>query len=410
MFYTQTQIGNAIEGTQSDEYFGKISSMSDDGKTLVIGSPNFSIMSPNNKEIKVPHAGKVVTYNWTGTEWEQKGDLLLGSKNYEEFGKNIKISKNGKVLVVLYQSGLDNTEFYIQAYYLSGSTWEKRGEKLISSEKNHFGNSIVMSFDGKTLAISSPNFSYSTDNYKKGIVDVYDWDGKSYQKRIGKTIFGDFNYRSLGTSIDMSSDGQTLAVCGQSFNNEKVYSGRFIKILNWSGSDWVQIGKDFLFKNKENHLQEINISLSNDGNCIAIGLPDNNLCGENSGYICVYLWNNTEWILKGNDLCGKKGYGIGSEIKLCKNGDRIVYSILGASDYFVALSEIRQGWVEILDFEASKWVNKSNLIVGNNKEEGFGSSLQTNAEGSFLVVGHSRCCYNNNSEKHKGKLLTFKTD
>ena len=47
------------------------------------------------------------------------------------------------------------------------------------------------------------------------------------------------------------------------------------------------------------------ISMSSDGNIVAIGGPRNDGNGSNSGHARIYEWNGTSWSQKGQDINGE---------------------------------------------------------------------------------------------------------
>jgi hypothetical protein len=80
-----------------------------------------------------------------------------------------------------------------------------------------FGESVNLSPDGNTIAIGSPGY-YTND--VPGYVRVFtlkigdDADTSSW-KQIGRDIFGEANSDRFGRSVSLSDDGTTLAVGAQ---------------------------------------------------------------------------------------------------------------------------------------------------------------------------------------------------
>eukprot|EP00980_Cylindrotheca_fusiformis_P018765 scaffold6251_cov82-Cylindrotheca_fusiformis.AAC.2 len=69
-----------------------------------------------------------------------------------------------------------------------------------------------------------------------GKVRVHYWEPNGTDgnwKQLGTTLVGDDDYDNLGSSVDLSDDGETLAV-GAS-------GGNYSKVFQWNG-DWQRIG------------------------------------------------------------------------------------------------------------------------------------------------------------------------
>ena len=47
------------------------------------------------------------------------------------------------------------------------------------------------------------------------------------------------------------------------------------------------------------------VSISNDGMTVAIGAPDNDGNGVNSGHVRVYTWDGLSWVQQGSDIDGE---------------------------------------------------------------------------------------------------------
>ena len=72
------------------------------------------------------------------------------------------------------------------------------------------------------------------------------------------------------------------------------------------------------------------VSLSADGNRLAIGAPGNDDNGFDSGHVRVYQWSGTAWVQLGADINGDAAYDyFGSSIAFSLNGNRLAIGAPG---------------------------------------------------------------------------------
>ena len=74
---------------------------------------------------------------------------------------------------------------------------------------------------------------------KVGHVCIYGWNGSSWNK-LGANIDGDVA-RQLGYSVSLSADGQTVAIGAPSVEYGNSISSQ-VQIYRWNGSSWNKLG------------------------------------------------------------------------------------------------------------------------------------------------------------------------
>jgi hypothetical protein len=103
------------------------------------------------------------------------------------------------------------------------------------AEGDFSGRSIVMSADGKRVAIGAYG-NDGTDLYS-GHVRVHEWNevaGES--KRVGEDIDGEAAYNNSGFSIAMSADGKRVAIGAYGNGGAGVNSGH-VRVYDWNEED-----------------------------------------------------------------------------------------------------------------------------------------------------------------------------
>jgi hypothetical protein len=106
--------------------------------------------------------------------------------------------------------------------------------------------------------------------------------------QLGDDIDGEEKLDQSGSSISLSADGNILAI-GASANDANGNSSGHVRIFEWAGTVWTQLGED-IDGEAEGSLSGGSVSLSTDGSIVAIGARDNDGAGDNSGHVRIWSW------------------------------------------------------------------------------------------------------------------------
>jgi hypothetical protein len=239
--------------------------------------------------------------------WKKDGQTLRGDTASNKFGTSVCISADAKTLVVGAPGYLGNGDKsgYVEVYYRKDrdeSIWEKVGQTIYGKAAGDlFGTSVDVNANGTIFAIGAPG-SLMEGSDRPGYVRVYRLEsGTSIWKQLGKEISDGEEGGKFGVSVSSSNKNKTLAVGAWFVNN---YSG-CVKIFHMAdtSSIWKQVGQD-IDGESFNDSSGCSLSLSADGDIIAIGLPHNSDNGANSGHVRVYKIDNDSWENLGNTIQG----------------------------------------------------------------------------------------------------------
>ena len=200
------QLGNTIVPPAADEKssgFGWTSEISGDGQRIVIGEPFY-----NTKESTWIGRAFVFSYDDASALWVQLSEIV-GSINLDQFGVKVSISGDGNTIAItsLASAGAVRGQVRIYRYQESTSTFEQLGDTLEGAiEPNIFGEDMDLSQDGNTIAIGD------TQVGAEGVVSIHQYDATNWQT-TGE-IFGatDGSQGTLGQSVAMSNDGNFVAL------------------------------------------------------------------------------------------------------------------------------------------------------------------------------------------------------
>ena len=218
---------------------------------------------------------------------------------------------------------MKNIYLLLTIFFLStiaNAQWSQKGADIdgeAAEDQSGLRTGMSISADGNTIAIGA----YKNDGLAidAGHVRVYEWNNSAWIQK-GADIDGEAADDRSGYSVSLSTDGNTLAI-GAINNDGTALDAGHVRIYEWSGSAWVQKGAD-IDGEAAGDKSGYTVSLSADGNTLAIGAPQNDGTAVNAGHVRVYEWNGSMWIQKGADLDGESPIDLsGSSVSLSTNGN-----------------------------------------------------------------------------------------
>ena len=370
---SQTQIGLDIDGEAADDGSGNAVSLSADGLKLAVGAYLNDGAGAN--------AGHVRVYNRAGNNWVQQGVDIDGEATGDVSGYSLSLSSNGNILAVgaIYNDGNGSNSGHVRIFTWNGSAWTQLGNDIDGEMAGDYsGNSISLSDDGLTVAVGA----YDNDGSfsSAGHVRVFNWNGSDWIQ-MGADIDGEAAYDYFGNSVSLSDDGLILAVGGP-FNDGSGLNAGHVRVFNWNGSDWIQLGSDIDGEAPDDQ-SGYSVSLSADGLTVAIGALFNDGSTWYSGHVRVYLWNGISWVQQGSDIDGEapddqSGYSV----SISDNGSRIAIGAIANGD-----NGLESGHVRLYDWNGSTWVQFGNDIDGEAAFDYSGYSVSLSGNGNTVSIG-----------------------
>jgi hypothetical protein len=368
---TFIQKGVDINGTANNDQLGFSVCLNNDGNTMAVSAPNDDGSGSN--------AGTVRIYTWNSNAWIQKGTDIDGEAASDQSGTSVSLSSDGNTVAIGARNNAATgpSAGHVRIYSWNGSAWVQKGADLDGEAAvNAFGESVSLSSDGNIVAIGA---DYNSGNGAyAGHVRVFSWDGSAWIQK-GIDIDGDVTWDQSGISVSLSSDGNIVAI-GAIGNDDNGSNSGQVKIYAWNGSSWVQRGIDIDGEAADDG-SGCSVSLSSDGNTVAIGAKNNDGNGPNAGHTRIYTWNGSAWIQKGSDIDGEAAGDL-SGFSVCLSSDGNIVAI-GAP--YNAGSGTNDGHVRIYSWNGSTWIQMGADINGDNDYSG--SSLFLGSQGNTVVIG-----------------------
>lgn len=288
----------------SDQAFGTSVAISGDGQVMAAGMP-----------VNSNSAGGYTIYRRSNSlytpGWSRDSFINMGSPPFVSLGEAVALSDDGTTFIVG-QSGSSGGALYprCQVYKYASGTWTLEIDLFTSpaSYTSSFGARIAMSGDGNTVAISAPTETYTSGStYTTGAVYIFvrtfPFPGVT-QWTQQQIIYPDFsviaasswNNTQFSDAISLSQDGNTLAVGARYVAVSGTESGR-VQMFTRSGSVWSF--QQMLASSNSGEAFGASVALSGDGSRLIIGAPHANPgnTGYQKGRVYYYYRYLTSWFL-----------------------------------------------------------------------------------------------------------------
>lgn len=305
----------SVDG-QNFDLFGTSISLSEDGLTLAVGSPEeggsgTGVNPPIDNNLGDSGAVYVYTRATIADVWEFQAYIKASNTGFDdEFGTSVALSDDGNTLAVgainedSADTGVNADDFTAfnsdnsgaaYVYTRSGATWSFNAYIKASNTggSDLFGNSVTLSGDGNTLAVGAvgesnngtginPPDTSSFGGGESGAVYVYTRSGATWVFDVYIKASNSDASIMFGTSVALNTDGTTLAVGANGDGNIDVGGAAYTFINQggtWSEQAYLKAdnaGSNDLFGNS--------VSLNGNGNTLVVGAPgeDSNATGINS--------------------------------------------------------------------------------------------------------------------------------
>ncbi|OUS01513.1 hypothetical protein A9Q86_06970 [Flavobacteriales bacterium 33_180_T64] len=266
-----------------------------------------------------------------------------------------------------------------------------------NSPDNPIGDNgaISISANGSIMAISNVNTIIT--GTKKGKVTVYDFNGTNWVPLGGDIHSIHRTSGTFGAAVSLSDNGKRLAVSDPSYHLPGKLTGQVqVYELQGSGStaSWTPLGNNIV--DLEMFTAGLSVSLSGDGNTLAIKIRDN-YRKEYEGLTQVYKLNGTTWEQVGSNILGKKikktlfivsvnGHTTSTEVSLNTDGTKLAVGT-HLNDEPGKKEAGRVCMYELQGTGTTATWNKTGEFVGDNKKDLFGKSVSLSDDGNTVVVG-----------------------
>ena len=257
-------------------------------------------------KVMLTHSGSdVLIYTWNGLQWKQ-------------FGQNIPTG-----LTQVYSSAISYyADYFVVASDDQIKVYKKKRDSAIFEQH---GNTIVGDFGttGQTIRINMLGNTVVIGNSRtdsdKGSSIVYQYEGETWS--LGGEINGPTNGVELGKFVKVTNNGDKVMI-----GSTNEVSIRTSELVNRS-SGWTQRGNTLTATTIDDGFGT-SLSISNDGNYLAVGIPDSTsgtplLDGYQQGSVKIFKFSTGTWSLFGEEILGDGPVDFGKYVSISLNGTKV---------------------------------------------------------------------------------------
>ena len=368
------------------------------GSAVAISSDGLTtIIGAINNDAIGSNSGHARVYNYNGTDWIQLGNDIDGEAALDNFGGAVSISDD-RLTVAIGAKNNDGTGInagHVQVYNFDGTNWVQLGADIDGEAANdQSGTSVSLNSDGSIVAIGSPKSTGAGSSV--GHVEIYQFDGTNWIQQ-GLDIDGAIPSGLFGTSVSLSNNGNIVAIGAihtAGGSGTEGYTG----IFQFNGTNWVQQGAYINGEATDDHSGS-SVSLSGDGSIVAIGATENDGNGTNSGHTRIFQFNGTNWIQQGLDIDGEAANDRSARsIELSDDGLTVVIGAEGNDG-----SATNAGHAKVYQFNGTNWIQKGLDIDGEAAFDMSGENVSISDNGSKIAIG----AVNNSGQQGHVRVFTF---
>ena len=366
----------------------------------------------------------------------------------DAFGGSVALSADGNTLAVgaTHESSVatgingdqtDNSASNSGAVYVfvrSNGQWQQEAYVKASNTdiRDFFGRSVSLSADGNTLAVgASGERSAATgingdqaDNslmFNGGAVYVFSRSNGQWQQQAYVKASNTLRSSGYGSSISLSSDGDTLAVgafeessAATGINGDQATVARLrsagaVYVFVRSDGQWQQQAYVKASNTDSDQSFGASVSLGADGNKLAVGAPressaatgingdqtDNS--ADNAGAVYVFVRSDGQWqqqaYVKASNAVTDQSFG--ASVSLGADGNKLAVgaprergAATGVNGDQADIGADNSGAVFVFVRSDGQWRQQAYVKASNtDRNDNFGGNVSLSANGNMLAVG-----------------------
>jgi hypothetical protein len=335
-----------------------------------------------------------LTYS-TNAQWIQVEADIEAEAGSDHFGESIAISADGQTVAVgaTFNDGAGPNAGHVRVFKLFSGNWIQQGADIDGSATNNYaGHAVSLSADGLTLAVGSPRYQGVLADM--GRVRIYQLISGVWVQQ-GQHIEGEAGGDQSGWSVSLSNDGQTVAIGARDNDANGSGSGQ-VRVFKYISNAWVQQGADIDGLAAGDIVGTAN-SLSGDGLTVAVPSYTHN----NSGHVRIFKYISNVWVQQGAEIVGEAAVDdFGWSVSLSDDGLTLAIGAKGNDG-----NGSNAGHVRVFNYTSGNWVQQGADIDGEASVDRSGYSVSLSADGSTVAIGATQ---NDGSALNAGHVRVYK--
>lgn len=315
------QVGSELTPGSASALVGYDVDISRDGSMIFVSAPLQSTW--------LLLQGQIFSYMWDGTDWQRAGIWfsLAGASQFEQHGYSVAVSTTGLSVVVGASSSIVNltpTAGHIRIWNFVGGAngWQNTAAIVGESAGDFFGWDVAMNGAGNIVAVGAPQNDGTVAGSSSGHVRVYQLSGVNTWNQLGSDI-DSIQDSWFGITVALSLSGLRVAAGGHLSANNGLQSGH-VAVFDYDSSTttWVQAGQD-IYGAGVGDRSGWSVSISSDGNRLATSAPASSI--DVAGRVDVYDYISPGlWVKAGPSLLGTGAASwFGYSLSLSGDGNKL---------------------------------------------------------------------------------------
>ncbi len=312
----------------------------------------------------------------------QIGSDIDGEAAGDLSGQSVSLSSDGTIVAIGAHAndGNGSNAGHVRVYQNVSGTWTQLGGDIDGEAAVDLsGYSVSLSSDGTIVAIGA--YGNDGNGSYAGHVRVYQNVSGTWTQ-LGGDIDGEAASDLSGLSVSLSSDGNTVAI-GAPGNDGNGSDAGHVRVYQYTSNTWIQLGLDIdgeAASDQSGH----SVSLSSDGTIVAIGAPYNDGNGSDAGHVRVYQNVSGTWTQLGVDIDGEAaGDASGYSVSLSSDGTIVAIGALFANDG----NGSDAGHVRVYQYTSPNWTQLGLDIDGEAASDLSGHSVSLSSDGTIVAIG-----------------------
>jgi hypothetical protein len=387
---TLTNVPPAITQLLADDgdfgdYFGYSVSLSLDGNTALVGAAGDDVDGKRDQ-------GSAYVYIRSGNGWVQQAHLLASDGAEGDWlGQAVSLSADGNTALIgapFKQVGSNAVQGAAYVYTRVGNIWTEQAKLTAfgGAVEDRFGYAVTLSADGNTAFVGVPQGDVDT-NINQGSVYIYTQTGNTWLMHLQFFAVDGASNDGFGHTLSLSDDGNTLAVGAYQDNVGANSDQGSVYIYRLNGNVWPQQAKLTAADGAVNDWFGYAVSLNSDGTRVIVSayLDDTN-GNNNQGSAYIFTRSGNTWTQEAKLLAddGAVEDYFGRAVSITGDGNRVVVT---AHLNDVGLNEY-QGSAYLYTRSGNSWTQQQEFAAPDSAaEDSFGSAADMSADGKTVIIG-----------------------
>ena len=318
-------------------------------------------------------SGAAWVFTRSGSAWTQQAKLVaIGQTGHALQGGSVALSGDGNTAIV--GGARDDASGAAWVFIRSAGAWAQQAKLVGTGAFGHAsqGSSVALSSDGNTAIVGGPS-----DNSYAGAAWVFTRSGGVWSQQGAKLVgTGAIGKAGQGSAVALSGDGNT-AIVGGHYDDSSIGAAW---VFTRSGGVWTQQYKLLGTGHAGSGHQGSAVALSGDGNTAIVGGPYDN---SYAGAAWVFTRSGGAWTQQGTKLVGTGPVGSaqqGTSVTLSADGNIAIVG--GPWDNGPGAA-----WVFVRSGDA--WSQQGTKVVGSGASgpASQGWSVALSGDGTTAIVG-----------------------